>query len=394
MLTARRRVLPLLLLATFPDLCAAQAGVPANGPQLNIAHRGASAYAPEHTFFAYDLAMAMDVDMLECDLLLTQDEVPVCIHDETVDRTSGGSATGRVDSYTLAELRQMDFGSWFNLQNPTYARPEYAGANIVPFEEQLDCYLRHNPRMRFHVETKDSADGRAEAVMVELLTRKGLIATGDLANGNLQSSTVLLQSFDATSLERMRELTPSIPTAFLMSVPNQTTAQWQLAGTGPDYIDAFAPNSAALFADPTAVQRYHANGHDVHTWTVNDAQQMGLLLDMGVDGIFTNNPDLLRAEIDARGTGTTPEERGNPTDFPRGCPGLAGRVTSRNGPGDVWVPVGTRGVRLATVTQPGPQPSAPPVTTTPATGRFGGAVGVSLLFGLLGGLLGRRRQRD
>lgn len=340
------RLVFLCLILAVPAALA-QTGGTANGPQLAIAHRGASAYAPEHTFFAYDLAMAMDVDMLECDLFLTKDEVPVCIHDTTVDRTTGNANTGRVDSFTLAELRQMDFGTWYNTANPTLAKPEYAGAKIVPFEEQLDCYLRHNPRMRFHTETKDSAGGRAEKVMADLLTRKGLIATGDVANGNVASSTILLQSFIAGSLERMRQIAPTIPTAFLYSVPTGPTAEWHAAGTGPDYIDAFAPNNAALLADATAIQRYHANGHDVHTWTVNNSQQMGVLLDLGVDGIFSNNPDLLRAAIDQRGTGTTPEQRGNPGAFERGCPGIAGRVTSNQGPGDVWEPTGTRGVRLA-----------------------------------------------
>lgn len=380
-----------LVAALLAAPATAQVAAPANGPQLAIAHRGASAYAPEHTFFAYDLALAMDVDMIECDLVLSKDEVPVCIHDTDVTRTTGGAHTGSVERYTLAELRQMDFGSWFNTQNPSYAKPEYAGAKIVPFEEQLDCYLGHNPRMRFHVETKDSAGGRAEQVMVDLLTRKGLIATGDLENGNVPSSTVLLQSFDAGSLERMRQLAPTIPTAFLYSAPTSgDTAQWHAAGDGPDYIDAFAPNSAAILADPTSVERFHANGHDVHTWTVNDTQQMGTLLELGVDGIFTNNPDLLRAEIDARGAGTTKEERGNPAELARGCPGIAGRVPSNQGPGDVWEPTGTRGVKLkkaaALVT--------PPQSYASGSGLImGGAPGPSLLLGLLLPALARRLRR-
>jgi glycerophosphoryl diester phosphodiesterase len=367
-------------------LVALFAAAPVAAQQINIAHRGASAYAPEHTFFAYDLAVEMDVDMLECDLILSKDEVPVCIHDETLDRTTGGSATGRVDSFTLEQLRQMDFGSWFNTANPTAARPEYAGAKIVPFEEQLDCYLSINPKMRFHVETKDSAGGRAEQVMMELLTRKGLIATGDLERGpggNVRTSTVVLQSFDAGSLERMKQLAPTIPTAFLFAVPTETTAQWQLAGTGPDYIDAFAPNSAAILADPTSVERYHINGHDVHTWTVNDSQQMGVLLDLGVDGIFTNNPDLLRAAIDARGNGTTAEERGNPKSFARGCPGVAGRVISKDGPGDVWAPDGKRGVVLKTAVAAGAK-----------SGRYGGALPLGLILLGAGLALWRRHSRD
>jgi glycerophosphoryl diester phosphodiesterase len=349
-----RLTLPLLIAAlAAPASAIAQTAAPANGPQLVIAHRGASGYAPEHTLFAYDMAVAMDVDMLECDLFLTKDEVPVCIHDPTVQRTSDG--TGDVSSFTLAELRQLDFGSWFNEMYPDKAKPEYVGAKIVPYEEQLDCYLRLNPRMRFHTETKDSAGGRAEQVMVDLLTRKGLIATGDVDNGNVQSSTIVLQSFDAGSLERMRQLAPTIPTAFLYpgTAPGTSaattaavTGQAMATGDGPDYVDAYAPNSSALTNDPDAVARFHAAGHDVHTWTVNDAPAMNELLDMGVDGIFTNFADVLRAEVDKRGTGTTKEQRGNPADFTRGCPGIAGRVTSNQGPGDVWEPTGTRGVRL------------------------------------------------
>jgi len=371
--------------------------LPAQAAQIAISHRGASAYAPEHTFAAYDLALEQDTDMIECDLILTKDEVPVCIHDETIDRTSDG--TGRVDSYTLAELRGFDFGSWFNTANPTLAKPEYVGARIVPFEEQLDCYLRHNPKMRFHVETKDSAGGRAEQVFFDLLTRKGLIATGDLANGNVQSSTILLQSFDAGSLERMKGLTDTIPTAFLYTAPTGDALQWQLLGTGPDYINAFAPNSAALLLDLTAVQRFHAGGHDVHTWTVNDSSQMNLLLGLGVDGIFTNNTDLLRAAITERGTGTTAEERGNPASFARGCPGIAGRVTSKDGPGDVWEPTGTRGVRLKASSggsssggDSGSSGGSSGGTAQPGdSGRYGGGLPLSLLAGLL--LAARLRRR-
>ncbi|MDP3857237.1 MAG: glycerophosphodiester phosphodiesterase family protein [Stagnimonas sp.] len=363
-------------------LALAALALPAQAAQIAISHRGASAYAPEHTFFAYDLALEQDTDMIECDLILSKDEVPVCIHDETVDRTS--ESTGRVDSFTLAELREMDFGSWFNTANPTLAKPEYAGAHIVALEEQLDCYLRINPKMRFHVETKDSAGGRAEQIFFDLLTRKGLIATGDVANGNVQSSTVMLQSFDAGSLERMRALTPTIPTAFLFTAPDQTTLPWVLAGDGPDYIDAFAPNSAAILLDPTSVQRFHAAGHDVHAWTVNDSQQMSLLLQLGVDGIFSNNTDLLRAAIDSAGTGTTAEERGNPASFEHGCPGIAGRVSSKDGPGDVWEPTGTRGVRLkaGAGSSSGGSSSSGGGTPPADGGRYGGGLPLYLLLGL------------
>lgn len=372
-----RQVLAAAVVALVPLSTAAQLG-----PQLNIAHRGASAYAPEHTFYAYDLAMEMDVDLLECDLFLSKDEVPVCIHDTTVDRTSDGS--GAVESFTLAELRALDFGGWFD--------PAFRGAKIVPFEEQLDCYLRHNGRMRFHVETKDSAGGRAEAVLVEVLRRKGLLDTGDL-----RTSTILMQSFDATSLERIKDLAPTLPTAFLFAVPTSGPALlWYLTGSGADYIDAMAPNMALLQLDPLVVQRFHAAGHDVHVWTVNDRETMDMALDMGVDGVFTNNPDLLRAAIDERGTGTLPEDRGNPAEFARGCPEVAGRVVSNQGPGDVWAPSPQgQGVVLVAAADDGadvgdsdPQADA---TAGDLTGLRGGSM--SLIWLLLATVALRRRRR-
>lgn len=368
----------------------AQVGAPPRDKQLVISHRGASAYAPEHTFFAYDLAIKQDTDMLECDLILTKDEVPVCIHDETVDRTS--ESTGRVDGFTLAEMREMDFGSWFNVgKMPPAAKPEFVGAKIVPLEEQLDCYLRLNPKMRFHVETKDSAGGRAEQVFFDLLKRKGLLETGD-PEKKVTTTTMLLQSFDIGSLERFRMLSDAIPTAYLVAAP--TTAQ-EAAGMLPDFVDVYAPNSAAILANPSLIQLYHQNGHDVHTYTVNDAQQMGLLLDMGIDGIFTNNSDILRTEVDERGHQQTEAERGiNPTEFAAGCPGIAGRVTSNQGPGDVWEPTGLRGVRLKAVMTPAPTPTTPvvvpvigpaPAVDSPApTGRLGGGGLGGVLLGLFG----------
>lgn len=109
---------------------------------------------------------------------------------------------------------------------------------------------------------------------------------------------------------------------------------------------------------------------------------MELLLEQGVDGIFTNHPDILRATIDARGGGTTPAQRGNPADFPRGCPGVAGRVTSNQGPGDVWEPVEGRGVKLKT----------PAAGTAARSGRFGGGFGLAALTAMLAGLWLRRQR--
>lgn len=307
----RKILFALVLLTAFaPEV--SRAGAPA-GYQLVIAHRGASYDNPEHTFFAYDAAVREDVDMLECDLQLTKDEVLVCIHDTTVDRTASGTGRGRVASFTLAELRAMDFGSWFNTTRPTRARPEFAGAAVVPFEEQLDCYLGLNPRLRFHVETKAPSEyaGRMEPALVALLARKGLLAGGTPA-----TSTIVVQSFDLASLQRMKKLAPTIPTAFLF--PGASSMP-DLAAVAP-FVDALAPNAAVLQGAPFLVDAAHTLGMDVHAWTVDDPAVMRQLLDMGVDGIFTNRPALLRAAVDERGTGVPADVRANPDVFEPGCP--------------------------------------------------------------------------
>src|ERR671916_500502 len=115
----------------------------ADAPVLNIGHRGASGYAPEHTFAAYDLALKLGADYIEQDLQMTKDGVLVVLHDDTLDRTATGPArncTGLVIEKTLAQLKTCEVGRWFNRAYPLYARPEYAGMRIPTLEEVFQRY--------------------------------------------------------------------------------------------------------------------------------------------------------------------------------------------------------------------------------------------------------------
>jgi glycerophosphoryl diester phosphodiesterase len=273
------------------------------GPVLVLAHRGASYDAPEHTRPAYDKALRDGTDFLECDLQLTKDGVLVCVHDTTVDRTTGGQHRGRVDAYTLAQLRAMDFGSWFNTGRPERAKPAYVGQRVVTLEEQLGCYLRSAPRSRFHLETKAPSEygGKMEPELVRVLRKHRLLDTGDA-----QTSRVVVQSFELESLEVMSRLAPRIPRAYLFAVPGPGVAAGQL----PGYVDIAAPAYQFLLGNPAFPARVHDQGIEVHTYTVDDPQTMEHLLDLGVDGIFTNRPDVLRGVVDRRGSGTEPADRG------------------------------------------------------------------------------------
>lgn len=306
----KRRVVAVLVLVaacTGPGAVAGAVDAPGGSDApapLVIAHRGASADAPEHTFAAYDLGVEAGADVIECDLQLTKDEVLVCVHDTTVDRTTGGAASGRVDSFTLEELRAMDFGSWFG--------PEFAGAAIVPFEEQLRCYGGGD--VRFYAETKAPSEygGRMEPALVSLLRRLDLIPER-LADRD--RSPVIVQSFELDSLAAVRELAPTLPTAWLWVVPPPESD----ADPSPAQVaDVMAPTASYILNVPQIVDLYHQQGKQVHTWTVDDPVQMQQLLDLGVDGIFTNRPATLRELVDGR-----------PADgaaVRRGCPGIAGTV--------------------------------------------------------------------
>jgi glycerophosphoryl diester phosphodiesterase len=282
------------------------------GPVLVLAHRGASYDAPEHTRPAYDKALRDGTDFLECDLQLTKDEVLVCVHDTTVDRTTGGQNRGRVDAYTLKQLRSMDFGSWFNTTRPDRAQPSFAGQRVVTLEEQLGCYLRSAPRSRFHLETKAPKEyaGKMEPALVRVLSKHGLLDTGDA-----QTSRVVVQSFELASLEVMSRLAPKVPRAYLFAVPGSPAVA---AGELPEYVDIAAPAAQFLLANPQFPAVVHDRGIEVHTYTVDDEPTMEHLLDLGVDGVFTNRPDVLRKVVDDRGTGTRPADRGPYTPRP-GC---------------------------------------------------------------------------
>ena len=262
----------------------------ARPPVLVVGHRGASAKAPEHTGASYDRAVWAGVDVLECDLQLTADRQLVCMHDPTVDRTTGGTATGPVDSFTLAQLRQMDFGSWFG--------PEFAGAKVVTLEEQISCYRATDPTLQFYIETKTQPDqgDTMETELVALLQRLDVVP--EFA-GPVRSSPVIIQSFDADSLATVRRLAPELPTAYLVGVPTPELD----AGQFPD-VDVLAPSTDVIAASPGLISAAHAAGLEVHTWTVDDPAQMTSLIDAGVDGFFTNDPATGRAVVDQAGLGS------------------------------------------------------------------------------------------
>jgi glycerophosphoryl diester phosphodiesterase len=260
---------------------AAQTESTLEGPVLNIGHRGASAYAPEHTIEAYDLALEQGADYIEIDLQMTADGVLVALHDKTLNRTADAPegvpeqyCRGLVSKKTLEQIKMCDAGSWFS--------PDYAGEQIPTLEE---IFERYGTSVNYYIETKnpDAAPGMEEELL-RLMGEYGLI---EPAAENWQ---VLIQSFSAESLMKIHELEPSLPLIQLYWAGSSKAIQGDL-----DAASAYAVGIGPYKKDVDAalVEAAHERCLAVHPYTVNTVEEMEELIALGVDGMFTNNPDLL-----------------------------------------------------------------------------------------------------
>lgn len=308
-MTSMRITGPLAVL--IAALTAAVAAVPP--APFSVAHRGASAYAPEHTRQAYELALAQGADYVEQDLGLTRDGVLVCLHDLTLERTTDveqlfpdratverdGTTERRrwyVDDFTLAEIGRLDAGSWFD--------PSFAGARIITFQEAIDLV---KGKAGIFPELKGPARLRAKGLSLEDAVVTALEQNGMVAAGPVKGRpAVLLQSFEEQSLRTLAKRLPGIPRTFLIGTPD--AAQRWLTTAGLREMRAFVtgvgPARALVDARPGLVTDAHAAGLTVVPWTFRAArgsaeQAATATADMkrftdtyGVDGLFTDNPDL------------------------------------------------------------------------------------------------------
>jgi glycerophosphoryl diester phosphodiesterase len=235
---------------------------------LVIAHRGASAYAPENTPAAFDLALEQGARDLELDVHLTADAHLVIIHDDTVDRTSDGH--GPVAAHTLAALRALDAGAWFDAR--------FAGQRIPVLAEVLN---RYKGRAHLHVELKARSPALARRT-AEIVREHGM--TGE----------VTITSFQRERLEEMRACAPELPMGWLVrDVDDDTLARARALG-----VRQLCPRAALV--TPALVARLHAEGFGVRAWGVSDEALMRRVADAGADGMTVNFPDRLLAYLRTR----------------------------------------------------------------------------------------------
>jgi glycerophosphoryl diester phosphodiesterase len=233
---------------------------------LVIAHRGASGSLPENTMAAYELAVTQDADMIEIDLHRTRDGTVVITHDELLEGLGG---RGEIADARLEEVRSLDAGG---------------GEPVPTLDEVLD---RFGARIPFNLEIKCGTRGPypgLEAQALEAVERRGLL------------ERTLFSSFHDGVLARLRELSPRSRIAFLVS-PRDASRPLERARA----VGAEALNPWRGLARADLVESAHAVGLAVNVFTVDEIDDMRRLLELGVDGLFTNHPARLRQLIGPRG---------------------------------------------------------------------------------------------
>ncbi|WP_394172218.1 glycerophosphodiester phosphodiesterase [Guptibacillus hwajinpoensis] len=247
----------------------------------NVAHRGASGHAPEHTISSYKLGEEMKGDYIEIDLQMTKDGELIAMHDESVDRTTNG--TGLVKDYTLEEIKQLDAGSWFNEKYPEKAKKSYEGLQVPTLEEVIQTFGKD---ARYYIETKSpEVYPGMEKELLRVLEKYNLTGV------NERSSKVLIQSFSKESLLKMEDLNPNLPLVQLISYKEQATISDEELNELTEY--AVGVGMSYTKIDEDYVQQVRNAGLHIHPYTVNEKEDMERLLDWGVTGMFTNYPDRL-----------------------------------------------------------------------------------------------------
>lgn len=229
-----------------------------------IAHRGASAYAPENTMSAFKKALDMGAGGIELDVHLSKDGRIVVIHDERIDRTSNGK--GMVRDFTLDELKNLDFGSWFS--------QEYAGERIPLLEEVLELLNGWDGLLNIEIKSGIVLYPGIENKLVELVKKYHM------------DSKVIYSSFNHYSLAELKRIDPEAKIGLLYG--EGLIDPWEYALR----VGAYAIHPVFYAVVPDIVKGCRENGIAVNTFTVDHPEHILRMAEAGVDGIITNVPDI------------------------------------------------------------------------------------------------------
>lgn len=254
---------------------------------LNVAHRGASGHAPEHTMASYEMGEEMGADYIEIDLQMTRDGELVAMHDEDVSRTTDG--VGDVGDFTLAEIKRLDAGSWFNQAHPDDADPSYQNERVLNLDDIFDTFGKD---ANYYIETKyPEKSPNMVQKLLETLEAHHLLNDNDVDEGQ-----VLIQSCSKESLKKIHARHDSIPLIQLICFDSKGGLLYGQLDEISDYAVGIGINHHYISRD--YVQKVRRKGLLLHPFTVNEKSDMKRLIDWGATGFFTNYPDRLNEVLD------------------------------------------------------------------------------------------------
>ena len=242
----------------------AAAGTP-RMPEI-VAHRGDSVNAPDNTMPAFEMAALEHPAWVELDVQQTKDGVILVSHDDDLQRVSG--TRQYIHELTYDEIRQIDVGSWFS--------KEYGYVRLSTLDSVLKLFKDSGTRVMVEIKYTGFGDHVEESVL-------------DIINENGMHDQTLIISTHPGTLERIKELDPSMITCYTMFVA------WEHIEDIP-FADWYTVEEGNI--DPGLVENVHAAGGRVYAWTVNSQETVQYLIDCGVDGMLTDNPVLMKRVIE------------------------------------------------------------------------------------------------
>ena len=253
---------------------------------ISIAHRGCAGESPENTIAAFERALTQDAAVLESDIHLSRDGIPILIHDAIVDRVT--DATGCVADFTADELRRFDAGYHFSPDGGRTHPYRNRGVRIPSLEEAF----AHFPDTRFNLDLKAPGLGLIDATL-------------ELVAKHRREATTLLTAGDGEIMTRLRDRLTGLAPPIAQGASERDIREFlgcAAAGAAPP------PGPMALqippefggqpLVDTALIEFAHAAGVQVHVWTIDDPAEMRRLLDLGADGIITDYPGRLAGVID------------------------------------------------------------------------------------------------
>lgn len=268
--------------APAPRAAAAPLASRGGGRAATYAHRGSSGMAPENTAAAFELAIAEDADYVETDVQLSADGELVIIHDVTLTRTTDARlafadrAPWKVHDFTLAELRKLDAGGWYD--------DAFTGQRVLTFDELLDV-LGGRVGLNLELKSPDLNAGLAAAVAARLRRRPEWIRP---------SAPLIVGSFDEQAVRDFHAHLPDVPVSLITYDVPTGEELTELAGW------VFSVNPDVRRLGPEDAARVVEAGVALVPWTVDSPQLWRWALDLGVDGMITNYPRALKDMLEGR----------------------------------------------------------------------------------------------